>query len=74
MTEEKQKPKPRFIRKKCTACISCTDACPVDCIVLRRDEQGNDPNAYPCLGDEAACIGCGNCAEECPVDAIEMVA
>jgi formate hydrogenlyase subunit 6/NADH:ubiquinone oxidoreductase subunit I len=74
MTTEKKRPKPMFIRKKCTACISCSDTCPVGCIEMVRDEKGDDPHAYPCLAREEVCIGCGDCAEECPVDAIEMVA
>ena len=48
----------------CTGCTACVSACPVQCIVMRRDrEEGFD---YP-VANPDLCIGCGKCESVCPV-------
>ena len=51
-------------KKKCCGCTACVNACPVQCIVMRRDrEEGFD---YP-VANPDICIGCGKCEAVCPV-------
>ena len=51
-------------KTQCCGCTACVAACPVQCIVMRRDVEGFDyPFANPDL-----CIGCGKCNEVCPMD------
>ena len=48
----------------CTGCTACVSACPVQCIIMRRDrEEGFD---YP-LANPDICIRCGKCEAVCPV-------
>lgn len=47
----------------CTGCTACVSACPVQCIVMRRDREGFD---YP-VANPDLCIGCGKCEAVCPV-------
>jgi len=48
---------------------ACVDACPVDCIHPRKDEEGF--GGTPQLYIEAEnCICCGACVPVCPVSAI----
>lgn len=48
----------------CTGCTACVSACPVQCIIMRRDrEEGFD---YP-VANPDICIGCGKCESVCPV-------
>lgn len=48
----------------CCGCTACVAACPVQCIVMRRDAEGFD---YPVTNPDI-CIGCGKCEEVCPMD------
>ena len=51
-------------KAKCCGCSACVNACPVQCIVMRRDrEEGFD---YP-VANPDICIGCGKCESVCPV-------
>ena len=51
-------------KSKCCGCTACVNACPVQCIVMRRDrEEGFD---YP-VANPDLCIGCGKCDSVCPV-------
>ena len=48
----------------CCGCTVCVNACPVQCIVMRRDkDEGFD---YP-VANPDICIGCGRCESVCPV-------
>ena len=48
----------------CTGCTACVSACPVQCIIMRRDrDEGFD---YP-VANPDICIGCGKCELVCPV-------
>ena len=51
-------------KRMCCGCTACVNACPVQCIVMRRDrEEGFD---YP-VANPDRCIGCGKCESVCPV-------
>lgn len=51
-------------KSKCCGCTACVNACPVQCIVMRRDrEEGFD---YP-VANPDICIACGKCESVCPV-------
>ena len=47
----------------CCGCTACVNACPVQCIVMRRDREGFD---YP-VANPDICIECGKCETVCPV-------
>ena len=49
----------------CIACEQCVEACPLEMISLKEDEEAVAVN-------EAECIGCGVCAVQCPNDAITL--
>ena len=51
-------------KSRCTGCTACVTACPVQCIVMRRDRQGFD---YP-VANPDICINCGKCDAICPVE------
>jgi NAD-dependent dihydropyrimidine dehydrogenase PreA subunit len=48
---------------------SCTEACPVDCIHPRKDEEGYATTDQLFINPDE-CIECGACAAVCPVSAI----
>ena len=51
-------------KTKCCGCTACVNACPVQCIVMRRDkEEGFD---YP-VANPDICVSCGKCEAVCPV-------
>jgi NAD-dependent dihydropyrimidine dehydrogenase PreA subunit len=48
---------------------ACVDACPVDCIHPRKDEDGFAASDQLFI-DPVECIDCGACVPACPVSAI----
>lgn len=48
---------------------ACVDACPVDCIHPKNDEDGYE-EATQLYIDPVECIDCGACVPVCPVTAI----
>ena len=48
---------------------ACVDACPVDCIHPKSDEEGFEA-AEQLYIDPDECIDCGACVPVCPVEAI----
>ena len=49
------------IGDSCTACGTCTEACPSDAIKEGETKHEIDPEL---------CVDCGACMETCPVEAI----
>jgi len=48
---------------------ACTDACPVDCIHPKKDEDGYAETDQLFINPDE-CIECGACLPSCPVSAI----
>ena len=48
---------------------ACVDACPVDCIHPKKDEEGFEESEMLFIHPEE-CIDCGACEPACPVTAI----
>jgi NAD-dependent dihydropyrimidine dehydrogenase PreA subunit len=48
---------------------ACVDACPVDCIHPKKDEEGHADTDQLFI-DPVECIDCGACVPVCPVSAI----
>ena len=48
---------------------ACVDACPVDCIHPKKDEEGFEETQLLFINPEE-CIDCGACEPACPVTAI----
>lgn len=46
---------------------ACVDACPVDCIHPKKDEDADSEQLFI---DPVECIDCGACVPVCPVSAI----
>lgn len=49
-------------KKNCTGCSACCNACPLNCIEMKQDDEGF---LYPEVTD--ACVHCGICEKVCPV-------
>ena len=49
--------------KKCIACGTCINMCPVEAISFKDGKAWIDPNK---------CIKCGTCEAVCPVNAIKI--
>lgn len=62
LTEEKPKSVYSYIKKNCCGCSACAESCPVNCIKMKRDEEGF---LYPEINHEL-CINCGKCNMVCP--------
>lgn len=50
-------------REKCTGCMACKNACPVNAIKIEENAKGFD---YPVV-DEQICINCHICDKICPI-------
>ncbi len=49
---------------------ACVDACPVDCIHPKKDENDKHGEVDQLFIDPVECIDCGACVPVCPVSAI----
>ena len=49
-------------KKNCVGCTACLASCPVQCIEMKKDEEGF---LYPVASDK--CIHCNKCEEVCPI-------
>lgn len=49
-------------QEQCTGCAACRDACPKQCIMMRKDSLDA---VYPTI-DESKCVDCGLCEKTCP--------
>jgi len=60
------------ITETCTKDELCVEACPVDCIHPKKDEDGFEaaPQLYV---NPADCIDCGACIPVCPTNSIFTV-
>ena len=54
-------------KKECCGCTAYFHICPINCIVMKEDEEGF---LYPNI-DKAKCIHCNKCKEVCPNRNIE---
>lgn len=52
------------LENKCTGCMVCIDACPVDCISSAEKENGFKYSVV----DASKCISCGKCYSVCPIE------
>lgn len=50
-------------KKECTGCMACYNACPRDCIKMKKEFDGC---YYPYINTKD-CINCGKCRSVCPV-------
>ena len=50
-------------KKDCCGCTSCFNACPIQCIIMKSDEEGF---SYPVI-EHTECINCGKCEKVCPI-------
>ncbi len=53
-------------KETCCGCMSCVQACPKQCISLKRDVDGFD---YPIV-EESNCVNCNLCKNVCPVASV----
>lgn len=51
-------------KKECCGCTACLNACPRQCISMKRDEEGF---LYPMI-DKVQCVNCGSCEKVCPIN------
>ena len=58
-------PHPIIDYKKCTACKTCIDVCPMDVFAEEKDKV--------VVKKPKECIGCKACEVQCPEKAIEVV-
>ena len=63
---------PVFSHALCISCGKCAKFCPMECITMTKEYEG-DERHYP-QKTGRACLGCGQCAKECPAGAISMTA
>lgn len=54
----------KTIKNKCTGCTACKNACPVDAITMKQDEEGF---LFPYI-ESKKCINCGKCISVCQIE------
>lgn len=54
----------KSLKKHCTGCMACNDACSKDAISIRLQKDGH----YYSVIDTEKCVDCGRCAKICPVN------
>lgn len=59
-------PKPVIDSKKCNACGTCVEICPMEIFVKEGDKVKVNPKK------ESECIGCRACEVQCPKEAITV--
>jgi NADH-quinone oxidoreductase chain I len=57
---------------RCTACLLCAKACPVDCIYIELEGKGKERKMSRYAIDYNKCIWCSLCTEPCPTNSITM--
>ncbi len=57
------------ITDPCTKDAFCVDACPVDCIHPKKEEEAYEA-AQKLFVDPVECIDCGACVPVCPITAV----
>ena len=55
---------------RCTACLLCAKACPVDCIYIEVEGKGKERQMTRYAIDYNKCIWCSLCTEPCPTNCI----
>jgi ferredoxin len=58
---------------RCTGCGKCTDACPVEAMILVSANDAHKPKKKAARLDDHLCLGCGVCVRACPEGALCLV-
>lgn len=61
-----------YRRNKCTGCLSCVSACPVDAITVSFKDMVSANNGRWVVTDRSRCTACGKCIDVCTMDAREL--
>lgn len=57
---------------RCTGCMRCMKACPVECILIQIEKRGTERFITRFEIDQAQCMYCGLCVEECRTGALSF--
>ncbi len=60
-------------RSKCSGCLKCVDACPVEALGAVSANDPEKPKRKVARLDEQACLGCGVCVATCPEQGLRLV-
>ena len=64
---------PEIDDRLCTGCGKCTDACPVEAMILVSANDAHKPKKKAARLDDHLCLGCGVCVRACPEGALCLV-